>query len=348
MVVGGGPTGVELAGTSRRSRATCSRRFRSIDPSSARMILLEGRTARAACLSRKSVAQRRRQLRHLGVEVSTNALVTGSKLAWSAWRHAYPSRTVVLWAAGVAASPAGEETGRSLDRAGRVFVSPISASRASRGLRHRRPGRHERRTASPSRVSLPQRFRKASTPRKNPATSTEKPASPFITGTRERLRPSAATPPSPSSARFTSPDSSPGCRGSSSISTFSSDSETACWCSSSGSGRTRPMSAAHVSSPAKPRCPAGRECTHRIARLRTKSFPRPAPGSGQLARLAIIELSCALFVSSSIVPRFWPVAPAARALKVRRAPPKLLLSCLLRMPRALPACNGSAKPSLPS
>lgn len=125
VVVGGGSTGVELAGTLiELARHTLSREFRRSDPRRASVRLIEAGprllTAYDPILSDKA----RRQLERLGVEVHTGVAVTdidagGVKLG----EHWLPARTV-LWAAGVAASPVGRLLGAVLDRAGRVQVLP--------------------------------------------------------------------------------------------------------------------------------------------------------------------------------------------------------------------------------
>jgi NADH dehydrogenase len=123
VVVGGGPTGVELAGTvAEIARHTLSREFRRIDPARARIVLLEG-TDRVLPPYPPELSRRaRQQLEALGVEVRTAALVTdvdGHGVGIGPERIA--SRTV-LWAAGVAASPVGRSLGGAVDRAGRVKV----------------------------------------------------------------------------------------------------------------------------------------------------------------------------------------------------------------------------------
>jgi NADH:ubiquinone reductase (H+-translocating) len=123
VVVGAGPTGVELAGTvAEIARHTLSNEFRRIDPSHARVILLEG-TDRVLPPYPPDLSQRaRRQLEDLGVEVRVAALVTdvdGHGVCIGPER--IESRTV-LWAAGVAASPVGRSLGAPVDRAGRVKV----------------------------------------------------------------------------------------------------------------------------------------------------------------------------------------------------------------------------------
>jgi NADH dehydrogenase len=125
VVVGGGPTGVELAGAlSEIARQTMIRDFRRINPSSARVILIEGKERILPTyppdLSEKAAAQ----LRGLGAEVMTSAMVTtltACEVCIGAER--IPARTV-LWAAGVQASPLARSLGVPLDRAGRVVVQP--------------------------------------------------------------------------------------------------------------------------------------------------------------------------------------------------------------------------------
>ena len=123
VVVGAGPTGVELAGTvAEIARHTLSNEFRRIDPSRARVVLLEG-TDRVLPPYPPDLSEKaRRQLEDLGVEVRSGALVTdvdGHGVCIGPER--IESRTV-LWAAGVAASPVGRSLGAPVDRAGRVKV----------------------------------------------------------------------------------------------------------------------------------------------------------------------------------------------------------------------------------
>jgi len=123
VIVGAGPTGVELAGTvAEIARHTLSGEFRRIDPSRARVVLVEG-TDRVLPPYPPALSQKaRRQLEALGVEVRTGAVVThvderGVRLG----EQRLDARTV-LWAAGVAASPVGRSLGGAVDRAGRVRV----------------------------------------------------------------------------------------------------------------------------------------------------------------------------------------------------------------------------------
>jgi len=133
VVVGGGPTGVELAGAlAEIARDTLSHEFRSIDPSHARILLVEGSprvlSAYPPDLSEKAV----RSLRRLGVEVRTGAVVTDIQPDAIVMRSGEQTERIpaatVLWGAGVQASPfskvLAETAGTTLDRAGRVDVEP--------------------------------------------------------------------------------------------------------------------------------------------------------------------------------------------------------------------------------
>jgi len=133
VVVGGGPTGVELAGAlAEIARDTLSHEFRSIDPSHARILLVEGSPRVLAAyppdLSEKAI----RSLRSLGVTVRTETVVTDIQpdaiLVRSGEQTERIPAATVLWGAGVQASPfskvLAETAGATLDRAGRVHVSP--------------------------------------------------------------------------------------------------------------------------------------------------------------------------------------------------------------------------------
>jgi NADH:quinone reductase (non-electrogenic) len=123
VVVGAGPTGVELAGAlSEIARHTMLRDFRTINPSSARVVLIEGKDRVLPTypldLSRKADAQ----LRELGVEVMTNGMVTHVDDHSVRVGETTIATCTVLWAAGVQASPLARTLGAPLDRAGRVLV----------------------------------------------------------------------------------------------------------------------------------------------------------------------------------------------------------------------------------
>ncbi len=126
VVVGAGPTGVELAGAlAELSRFTFARDFRNIDPKSARIVLIEAGPRPVAAFTEKLSQKALESLQRLGVDVRLNTRVThvddsGVKLGDGA--H-LPARTV-LWAAGVEASPLAKSLGVPLDRAGRVVVNP--------------------------------------------------------------------------------------------------------------------------------------------------------------------------------------------------------------------------------
>ena len=125
VVVGGGPTGVELAGTlAEISRHALAHEFRSIDPARTHILLLEGGPrvlpAYAEDLSRSA----QEQLHRLGVEVRTSTMVTQIEPGAVDVGNTRLPATVILWAAGVAASPLGKNLGTPVDRAGRVLVEP--------------------------------------------------------------------------------------------------------------------------------------------------------------------------------------------------------------------------------
>lgn len=135
VVIGGGPTGVEMAGTlAEIARDTLPGEFRHIDPAAARILLVEGGPRVLQAMPESLSASARHQLEKLGVEVRVGSRVTaidGEGLevqpAGEAAALRIESRCIV-WAAGVAASPLGrqiaEATGAQADRAGRVVVEP--------------------------------------------------------------------------------------------------------------------------------------------------------------------------------------------------------------------------------
>jgi len=125
VVVGAGATGAELAGAlSEIARQTMVRDFRRINPSSARVILVEGKERVLPTYPPDLSSKAEAQLKRLGVEVLTNAVVTSlDDREVCLGDHTIPARTV-LWAAGVQASPIAKSLGVELDRAGRVLVQP--------------------------------------------------------------------------------------------------------------------------------------------------------------------------------------------------------------------------------
>jgi len=125
VIVGGGPTGVELAGAiAEISRHVLVSDFRAIDPREALIVLVEGGPRILAAYSPKSSARAEEELRSRGVAVRAGSPVTGvSADGVSLGPEVLRARTVV-WAAGVAASPLAKSLGVVLDRAGRVIVEP--------------------------------------------------------------------------------------------------------------------------------------------------------------------------------------------------------------------------------
>lgn len=125
VIVGGGPTGVELAGTlAEVSRKALARDFRRIDPTEARILLLEGSHRVLSSFPEDLSASAQEQLTRLGVEVSTGSRVTAIDAAGVEVDGKRIEARTVLWAAGVEASPLGRSLGAPLDRAGRVRVNP--------------------------------------------------------------------------------------------------------------------------------------------------------------------------------------------------------------------------------
>lgn len=125
VVVGGGPTGVELAGTfAELARTVLYRDFDHIDPRQARIILVEGGDRVLGTFDPELSASAQRQLQGLGVEVRLNTRVTAIR----AGEVEFGGETVragnIVWAAGVAASPVTRTLGAELDRAGRIKVAP--------------------------------------------------------------------------------------------------------------------------------------------------------------------------------------------------------------------------------
>lgn len=127
VVIGAGPTGVEMAGTlAEIARHTLQDEFRHIDPAAARVMLLEGSGRVLQAFRPELSAKAQQQLTALGVQVRTACKVvaidaSGVEVEEAGVRQRIPTHTVV-WAAGVAASPLGRALDVPLDRAGRVTV----------------------------------------------------------------------------------------------------------------------------------------------------------------------------------------------------------------------------------
>lgn len=125
VVVGAGPTGVELAGAiSDIAGRHLTKEFRSIDPRQSRIILLEGGPRVLPSYPADLSASAERQLKDMGVEVRTSAMVTNIEAGVvSVGKEKIPA-SVILWGAGVSASPLGRMLGVPVDKAGRVIVQP--------------------------------------------------------------------------------------------------------------------------------------------------------------------------------------------------------------------------------
>jgi NADH dehydrogenase len=125
VIVGGGATGTELAGTvAEVARHTIAKDFRHIDTASAQVILVEAGPHVLSTYPEDLSISAQKQLEHLGVTVRMNTPVTGiDQHGVSLGTERIPARTV-LWAAGVAASPLAQSLGVPLDKAGRVMLEP--------------------------------------------------------------------------------------------------------------------------------------------------------------------------------------------------------------------------------
>lgn len=123
VIVGAGPTGVELAGTlTEIARRVLKEQFRSIDPARARIILVEAGPRVLPSYPEELSQSAEKQLKHLGVEVMNNAKVTEIGPDHVMIGDTRLPAAVTLWSAGVQASPLGSRLGVPVDRAGRVIV----------------------------------------------------------------------------------------------------------------------------------------------------------------------------------------------------------------------------------
>jgi NADH:ubiquinone reductase (H+-translocating) len=126
VVVGGGPTGVELAGAfAELARTVLKRDFRRIDPAKARVILIEGSPTILSHLPADLAARAHRQLEALGVQIRPNRAVKNIQAGEVELADGEIIRAGnIIWAAGVSASPLTHKLGVALDKAGRVKVHP--------------------------------------------------------------------------------------------------------------------------------------------------------------------------------------------------------------------------------
>jgi len=125
VIVGAGPTGVELAGAlAEISRLSLAKDFRHFDPSSARILLLEAGPSVLATFPEPLREAARRDLIRLGVDVRLNTTVTKVGPGFVEAGGSRVEAETILWAAGVAAEPLGRTLGAPVDRAGRVLINP--------------------------------------------------------------------------------------------------------------------------------------------------------------------------------------------------------------------------------
>jgi NADH dehydrogenase len=126
VVVGGGPTGVELAGAfAELTRQVLRKDFRHIDPGVAQIILIEASPRVLSNMDEALQISATEQLQELGVQIRANTKVANISAAGVELNTGETIRAAnVLWAAGVAASPLTKKLGVELDRAGRVKVNP--------------------------------------------------------------------------------------------------------------------------------------------------------------------------------------------------------------------------------
>ena len=123
VVIGGGPTGVELAGAiSDIAKLYMRHDFRHIDPRRARVMLIDNGPRILAAYPPDLSAKAEEQLKNLGVEVHTGTHVTGVGAGWVEANRQRIDAAVTLWAAGVQASPLGKMLGAPIDKRGCVLV----------------------------------------------------------------------------------------------------------------------------------------------------------------------------------------------------------------------------------
>jgi NADH:quinone reductase (non-electrogenic) len=128
VIVGAGPTGVELAGAlGEIARQALRQDFRTIRPETARILLLEGGPSVLPTFPEVLRQKARQSLERLGIEVCTSTVVTGVDADGVRVGDERISAQTVIWAAGVAASSLARSLGVPLDRAGRVLVEPTLA-----------------------------------------------------------------------------------------------------------------------------------------------------------------------------------------------------------------------------
>ncbi len=125
IIVGGGPTGVEMAGAvAELAKRALASDFRTIDPRQARIILVEAAPRLLTSFDASLSEVAKRSLEELGVEVRLEASVTGADCGGVSLGSERIEARTIIWGAGIMASPAGRWLGVPTDRVGRVFVGP--------------------------------------------------------------------------------------------------------------------------------------------------------------------------------------------------------------------------------
>ena len=125
VIIGAGPTGVELAGAIiELGRITLRRDFRNIHPEDARVVLIEAGPRVLANFKPEMSAYAERALKELGVEIALNQAVTAVHVDGLEYGGTLLKSETIIWAAGVLASPAAKWLGVEADRAGRIKVNP--------------------------------------------------------------------------------------------------------------------------------------------------------------------------------------------------------------------------------
>jgi len=125
VIVGGGATGVEMAGAiAEVAQQTLRHDFRRIDPRNSRIILIEAGPRLLPAFSKVLSAHAERSLKKMGVEVELNRKVTGCDAQGVSLDQGHIEAATVIWAAGIVASPAAQWIGAEHDRSGRIKVNP--------------------------------------------------------------------------------------------------------------------------------------------------------------------------------------------------------------------------------
>jgi len=125
VIVGGGPTGVEMAGAvAELAKRALASDFRAIDPRQARIILVEAESRLLTAFDPSLSEAAKRSLEELGVEVRLGVRVTAADCGGVSLGSERIEARTIIWGAGVMASPAGRWLGAPTDRVGRVFVGP--------------------------------------------------------------------------------------------------------------------------------------------------------------------------------------------------------------------------------